>query len=67
MQLFDEANILSFGGNTNVVMTLALYVYRQAFVLSADFGYATTISYIIVLLAGILAFIQIKLLGEKNQ
>lgn len=67
MQLFDEANILSFGGNTNVVMTLALYVYRQAFILNADFGYATTISYVIVIISAVLAFIQIKLLGEKNQ
>ncbi len=67
MQLFDESMILSFGGVTNVVMTLAVYVYRQAFVLNSDLGYATTISYVIVLIAAILAFIQIKLLGEKNQ
>lgn len=67
MQLFDEPMILTFGGTTNVTMTLAVYVYRQAFVLNSDFGYATSISYVIVLIAGILAFLQIKLLGEKKQ
>jgi lactose/L-arabinose transport system permease protein len=67
MQLFDEPSILTFGGDTNASMTLALYVYRQAFILNSDFGYAASISYVIVLISAILAFIQIKLLGEKNQ
>jgi lactose/L-arabinose transport system permease protein len=67
MQLFDEPNILTNqGGPANATMTAALYIYRQAFVLTSDFGYATALSYVIVLIAGVLAFIQIKLLGRRD-
>ena len=42
MQLFDEPNILTNQGNpANATMTAALYIYRQAFVVNSDFGYAT--------------------------
>ena len=67
MQLFDEPNILTNqGGPANATMTASLYVYRQAFVINSDFGYATALSYVIVLVTGIFAFVQIKLLGEKK-
>jgi len=67
MQLFDEPNILTWeGGPGNATMTAALYIYRQAFVLNTDFGYATAISYVIVVIAGVLAFIQIRLLGRRD-
>jgi lactose/L-arabinose transport system permease protein len=67
LQLFDEPNILTNqGGPANATMTAALYIYRQAFVVNSDFGYATAMSYIIVLLAGLLAFIQIRLLGDRK-
>lgn len=67
LQLFDEPNILTNqGGPANATMTAALYIYRQAFVTNSDFGYATAMSYVIVLLAGILAFIQIRLLGDRK-
>ncbi len=68
LQLFDEPNILTNqGGPANATMTAALYIYRQAFVLSSDFGYATSMSYVIVLLAGVLAIIQIRVLGGRNK
>ena len=67
LQLFDEPNILTNqGGPANATMTAALYIYRQAFVVNSDFGYATAMSYIIVLLAGLLAFLQIRLLGDRK-
>jgi lactose/L-arabinose transport system permease protein len=67
MQLFDEPNILTNqGGPANATMTAALYTYRQAFVLNSDFGYASSLSYVIVLVAGIFAFIQLKLLGGRD-
>jgi lactose/L-arabinose transport system permease protein len=67
LQLFDEPNILTNGGGpANATMTAALYIYRQAFVTNSDFGYATAMSYVIVLLAGILAFLQIRLLGDRK-
>ena len=67
MQLFDEPNVLTWeGGPANATMTAALYIYRQAFVLNSDFGYASALSYVMVIIAALLAFIQIKVLKEKN-
>jgi lactose/L-arabinose transport system permease protein len=67
MQLFDEPNILtSQGGPYNATMTVALYIYRQAFFTNSDFGYATAMSYIIVLVSGAFAIIQMRLLGERK-
>lgn len=67
MQLFDEPNILTWeGGPSNQTMTAALYIYRQAFILNSDFGYASALSYVIVLISGVLAFIQIRLLGGRD-
>jgi lactose/L-arabinose transport system permease protein len=68
MQLFDEPNILTWqGGPANATMTAALYIYRQAFVLNSDFGYATALSYVVVLISGIFAFAQMRLLGEREE
>ena len=53
MQLFDEPNILTWeGGPSNATMTAALYIYRQAFILNSDFGYASALSYVIVAISG---------------
>jgi lactose/L-arabinose transport system permease protein len=67
MQLFDEPNILTWqGGPANATMTAALYIYRQAFYVNADFGYATAMSYVVVIISGIFAFIQMRLLGDRR-
>jgi len=68
LQLFDEPNILTNqGGPANATMTAALYIYRQAFVLNSDFGYATALSYMIVILAGFFAWAQIRILGGSKK
>ncbi|MCX7027891.1 MAG: sugar ABC transporter permease [Spirochaetes bacterium] len=68
MQLFDEPNALTWeGGPANGTMTAALYIFRQAFVLNSDFGYATALSYVVVLISGIFAYIQVKLLGGREK
>jgi lactose/L-arabinose transport system permease protein len=68
MQLFDEPNVLANqGGPSNATMTAALYIYRQAFVLNSDFGYATALSYVVVLISGVFAFIQMRLLGDRGE
>jgi len=67
MQLFDEPNILTWqGGPANATMTAAVYIYRQAFYVNADFGYATAMSYVVVLISGVFAFVQMRLLGERK-
>jgi len=68
MQLFDEPNILTGqGGPANATMTAALYIYRQSFVVNSDFGYATTLSYVVVLISGVFAFVQMRLLGDRRE
>ncbi len=68
MQLIEEPNILTFqGGPSNGTMTAALYIYRQAFFMNFDFGYATSLSYVVVLISAILAFAQIRLLGGERR
>jgi lactose/L-arabinose transport system permease protein len=67
MQLFDEPNILTWqGGPANATMTAALYIYRQAFFVNSDFGYATAMSYVVVVISGVFAIIQMRLLGERK-
>lgn len=68
MQLFDEPNILTWeGGPSNATLTVALYIYRQAFVLNSDTGYAAAMSYVMVLIAAVLAFVQIRALGGRER
>jgi lactose/L-arabinose transport system permease protein len=68
MQLLDEPNVLTWeGGPANATMTLALYIYRQAFVLNSDFGYAAALSYVVVILTAVFAFTQMKLLGRRDE
>ncbi len=54
------------GGPSNATMTAALYIFRQAFVVNSDFGYATSMSYVVVLISGVFAFIQLRLLGGER-
>lgn len=72
LQLFDEPMNLSQGGTTSAVMgpgncflTLSVYIYNICFKYQPNFGYAATISYVIVIIIGVLSLIQFKL-GESD-
>ena len=53
MQLIRRAQHPDFqGGPANATMTAALYIYRQAFFINFDFGYATAMSYVVVVISG---------------
>ena len=68
LQLFDEPNVLTNNGSpANSTMTAALYIYRQAFVINTDFGYATAMSYIVVVIAAVFSWVQIRLLGGERK
>lgn len=65
LQLFDEPINLSQSGTTaatmgpgNCFMTLSVYIYNICFKFVPNFGYAATISYIIVFLIAGLSIIQ---------
>ncbi len=60
LQLFDEAMNITAGGPANSTLTLSLYIYNLSFKFVPNFGYAATVSYVIVVFSAILALIQFK-------
>ena len=68
MQLFEEPFVLSGGrgGPDQAVMTTAIYLYRSAFEFS-DFGAASAMSWILVLLMAVLSALVTKWLGNRGE
>jgi lactose/L-arabinose transport system permease protein len=58
LQLFDEPNLITLGGPSDSTLTLSMYIYNLSFKFMPNFGYAATVSYVIVILVGILSFLQ---------
>jgi len=65
LQLFDEPYNLTNGGPMDGTMTFGLYIYRSAFQ-NGNFGYASAISYILVVIIVILTLIQFKVTGDDD-
>lgn len=65
LQLFDEVMNITSGGPANSTLTLSMYIYNLSFKFVPNFGYAATVSYVIVLFAAILALIQFKVARDK--
>jgi lactose/L-arabinose transport system permease protein len=66
LQLFDEVNLLTQGGPSDATMTLSLYIYNLSFRFMPSFGYAATVSYVIVILVGLLSLIQFIVARDKR-
>ncbi|MDQ4215000.1 sugar ABC transporter permease [Microbacterium capsulatum] len=64
LQLFDENFILTGGGPNNATLTPVLYLYKVGFQ-QFDFGYASAIAWMLVILTGIIALVQFRVLREK--
>ena len=64
LQLFDENFILTGGGPNNATLTPVLYLYKVGFQ-QFDFGYASAIAWMLVILTGIIALIQFRIMREK--
>jgi lactose/L-arabinose transport system permease protein len=58
LQLFDEPNLLTQGGPSDSTLTLSMYIYNLSFRFMPSFGYAATVSYVIVILVALLSFLQ---------
>jgi lactose/L-arabinose transport system permease protein len=67
LQMFDEAMNITNGGPADSTLTLSLYIYNLSFKYVPNFGYAATVSYVIVVLVAILAFIQFYAAREREQ
>ncbi|RYE88568.1 MAG: sugar ABC transporter permease [Hyphomicrobiales bacterium] len=66
LQLFDEVNTITLGGPSDATLTLSLYIYNLTFKFMPSFGYAATVSYVIVVLVGILAFLQFAVARDRR-
>ena len=67
LQLFDEVNTITLGGPANATLTLSLYIYQLSFKFMPSFGYAATVSYVIVVLVMILSFIQFVVARDRRR
>lgn len=65
LQLFDESVNLTGGGPANATITMSHYIYNTTFKFVPSFGYAAAMSYLILILVAVLAFIQMKV-GDKR-
>lgn len=65
LQLFDEVYILTGGGPNSATMTITLYLYETGFKFF-DFGYASALAYVLVMIIAIISWIQMKLVGDPD-
>ena len=66
LQLFDEVVNLTQGGPGNATITMSQYIYNLCFKYTPDFGYASAVSYAILLMIVVLTAIQFKVTGGKK-
>lgn len=66
LKMFDQVVIMTGGGPGNATQTLYYYVYKVAF-RNLDMGYASAISYILVLVMGLFAFLYVRTLLRGNK
>ena len=66
LQLFDESMNLTNGGPGNASITMSHYIYNTAFKGVPNFGYTSAMSFVILIMVSILAFIQLKV-GEDDE
>jgi lactose/L-arabinose transport system permease protein len=67
LQLFDEPNLLTQGGPSDSTLTLSMYIYNLSFRFMPSFGYAATVSYVIVVLVAILSYVQFVVARDRRR
>lgn len=65
LQLFDESLNLTNGGPGRTTMSISHYIYQTSFVKNPNFSYAAAMSFIVLVIVAILAFIQLKVGDER--
>ena len=66
LQLFDEVNNITQGGPSDGTLTLSLYIYNLTFKFMPSFGYAATVSWLIVVLVAIMSWIQFRVARDRS-
>ena len=67
LQLFDEVMNITNGGPADNTLSLSLYIYNLSFRYVPNFGYAATVSYVIVALVAAMAVLQFYLARERDR
>ena len=67
LQLFDEVNNITLGGPSDATLTLSLYIYNLTFKFMPSFGYAATVSWVIVVIVAILTFLQFLIARDRRR
>lgn len=66
LQLFDEVQNITVGGPSNATLTLSQYIFNLTFRFMPTFGYAATVSYVIVLLVAVLSYVQFFVAKDRR-
>lgn len=66
LQIFDEVMNITGGGPGNATLSISQYIYNLSFEYTPNFGYASTVSYVIVILVVVLSIIQFRVAGDKK-
>jgi len=66
LQLFDEVNNITVGGPSDATLTLSLYIYTLTCKFMPSFGYSATVSWVIVVIVGILSFLQFVVARDRR-
>ncbi|MDY2628552.1 MAG: sugar ABC transporter permease [Lachnospiraceae bacterium] len=66
LQLFDESMNLTSGGPGNASITMSHYIYNTAFKGVPNFGYTSAMSFVILIMVAVLAYIQMRV-GDDNE
>lgn len=68
LQLFDEVNNITVNGSpSDGTLTLSLYIYNLTFRFMPSYGYAATVSYVIVVVVAILSVIQFYVARDRHR
>ena len=65
LQLFDESVNLTNGGPGNATLSMSHYIYNVSFKYVPNFGYAAAMSFLIMVMVAVMAFVQMKV-GDKR-
>ncbi|MGL4382926.1 MAG: carbohydrate ABC transporter permease, partial [Bacilli bacterium] len=65
LQLFDEPMNLTNGGPGLATTTISQHIYNTSFVYMPNFGYAATMSYVIVIIVLIISLVQKRVIGGQ--
>lgn len=66
LQLFDEVQNITQGGPANATMTISQYIYNTCFKSTVDFGYASAMSFVVMVAIILLSSVQFAIGGDKK-